>query len=503
MMKNLFKSLLALLLFAAAGCSDDADVMSINGGERFLSLDHAARSGKITVSAPAPWSLKLQTSYGNTERPDWVTLSAEEGPAGYTEIGVEFAANPGAARSALLLFTCAGSTQPFTLSQATDDDSFDSPDYYFYVTFGTMPTLYAGIHALSHDKPASFFYERSKTFEAEAFPAHVQVEVSDNPSADATHDDMHLMREAMKHRIRQINRQNPKAVFGLYVDDLRCRIGYDWFVAQGIDPSRVKVSLLSDGTATYNNFADYFGDPATAEQRWNAYAAEVEALDWNHGGRYPETRGQGALPEFESWEWAYCLSTRPDYRLILQNSSLLESSGPFMTARLGEMHLLSKQPYELLQSLPADRQQQFYRMAKFDYDRFARLFDTGRRNLIVIGTSHSSGESEQTQRAYVDRIMKQYGAEYHVFFKPHPADTSSASYEADFPGLTLLPGQMPFEIFVWSLVDKIDLIGGYPSTVFLTVPVEKVRFIFAPDAASLVRPLNLLFRDASGVEWMQ
>ena len=112
-------------------------------------------------------------------------------------------------------------------------------------------------------------------------------------------------------------------------------------------------------------------------------------------------------------------------------------------------------------------------------------------------------DREQQQRDYVARIVGQYGAAYDIFFKPHPADTSSASYEADFPGLTLLPGQMPFEIFVWSLMDHVDMIGGYPSTVFLTVPVDKVRFIFAPDAESLVRPLNLLFRDAANVEWMQ
>lgn len=99
--------------------------------------------------------------------------------------------------------------------------------------------------------------------------------------------------------------------------------------------------------------------------------------------------------------------------------------------------------------------------------------------------------------------MEQYGEGYDIFFKPHPADTSSAGYEIEFPGLTLLPGQMPFEIFVWALIDRVDMIGGYPSTVFLTVPVDKVRFIFAADAASLVRPLNILFRDATDVEWMQ
>ena len=119
-------------------------------------------------------------------------------------------------------------------------------------------------------------------------------------------------------------------------------------VAQGIDSARVKVTMLSDGTATYNNFHNYFGDAATAEQNWNDYAAEVEALDWNHGGRYPETR---APEEFASYTWPYYLSTRPDYRLMLQNSSLMESSCPFIADRLAAMKMESVQPYELLTAL--------------------------------------------------------------------------------------------------------------------------------------------------------
>jgi len=53
------------------------------------------------------------------------------------------------------------------------------------------------------------------------------------------------------------------------------------------------------------------------------------------------------------------------------------------------------------------------------------------------------------------------------------------------------------------LIDRVDMIGGYPSTVFLTVPLDKVRFIFAANAESMARPLNILFRDATDVEWMQ
>ncbi|MCD8035458.1 MAG: sialyltransferase [Alistipes sp.] len=364
-----------------------------------------------------------------------------------------------------------------------------------------MPALYSGLHLLSHDKPSYFFYERPQTFDPELFPDYAKVFTAANPNAGATTEEIYEMGRQMKRRILEINAEDPTAVFGLYVTDLACRAGYDWFVGQGIDSARVKVTMLSDGTGTYNNFHTFFGDPATAEQNWNNYAAQVEALDWNHGGRYPETR---APEDLVSDEWIAYLSTRPNYRLMLQNASLMESSGPFMTQKLAEMKMESVQPYELLTALPEDAKQEFYRMANFSYDHFKDLFDASPKgNLIVLGTSHTTDESRQQQAAYVQRIMDQYGSEYDVFFKPHPADNSSSDYEERFPGLTLLPGQMPFEIFVWSLLDEIDLIGGYPSTTFISVPLDKVGFLFAADAASLPRPLNLLFQDAPNVEWMQ
>ena len=60
-MKRLFRLLLILGLAAGTwSCADDGTPSaSINGGTDFLSLDHLARSGKITVNAPAPWSVTL------------------------------------------------------------------------------------------------------------------------------------------------------------------------------------------------------------------------------------------------------------------------------------------------------------------------------------------------------------------------------------------------------------------------------------------------------------
>lgn len=492
----LFAALLTLAVGVAA-CTDEEtpSKITVNGGEKNLSLDALARSGELTIVSTGPWRLTKAAAS------EWLTLTPDSGEAGITTVTLSLGANRGAARSAVLSFATGDAISSFRVSQNGSHVAFGETDYNFYVTFGTMPTLYAGLYLLSSDAPAWVFYSRSQTFDPAEFPAQATVLRAADPTANATDADIDRVATDLRRRIREIDNADPTATFGLYVDDIRCRIGYDWFVAQGIDPSRVRVTLLSDGTATYQNFYDYFGDPSTALENWERYAAEVEALDWNHGGRFPETRAAYYNPN--SPTWVYHFSSRPGYRLIMQDESLLEPREGFLAEKIDAMEVESVQPSEMLAALPAAEKQRFYRMAGFDYDRFAALFDqSAKKNLVVIGTSHTSSASEQSQRDYVTRIVERYGAEYDIFFKPHPADTSSRSYETDFEGLTLLPGQMPFEIFVWSLIDRVDMIGGYPSTVYLTVPVEKVRFLFARDAASLVRPLDILFRDATQVEWM-
>ena len=68
-------------------------------------------------------------------------------------------------------------------------------------------------------------------------------------------------------------------------------------------------------------------------------------------------------------------TTRPGYRLVMQNGALLESSCPFITDKLREMQIEDIQPYEMLSALPESARRQFYDMAGFDYDKFAALFD--------------------------------------------------------------------------------------------------------------------------------
>lgn len=452
-----------------------------NGGEeiKFLSLNGNAKEVALTINANANWSV--------TSSSEWMKTDAT-GTVGSTTLTLSVMENDGDPRDGELIFNVEGG-EPITFSVAQNGKnvSFDSPTHYFYVTFGTMPTLYAGLHALSHSKPSFFAYGRQNTFDPEMFPPHITLSIANGPD-----EVQGIMRDYMKKKIRDIRDREPNAIFGLYVDDLRARLGYDWFVDQGIDSSRVKVTLLSDGTATYDIFSK------VTDQRWGEIENEVEALNWN----MDKNRIQPRLPEFDSYDRAYYLATRPNYRLLLQDGNLLEPSSEFMGEQMRKMRLMSITPLQLLNNLTAKRRETFYKMASFDKEGFAAKFDkSSKKNLVIIGTN--TGSNGEPQINYVQSVVNKYGGEYDIFFKPHPSDPNSGDFETRFPGLTLLPGQMPFEIFVWSLMDKIDMIGGYSSTVYLTVPVEKVKFIFGVSSADImIKPLNILFKDAE-IEWMQ
>ena len=78
-----------------------------------------------------------------------------------------------------------------------------------------MPTLYAGIHLLSHDKPGYVFYSRPRRSTG-GVPGACRGYDRRTRTADATQAEMEAMAREMKRRILEINSADPTAVFGLY-----------------------------------------------------------------------------------------------------------------------------------------------------------------------------------------------------------------------------------------------------------------------------------------------
>ena len=322
------------------------------------------------------------------------------------------------------------------VSCETDNDGpagsyTESDEYAFYVTFGTMPTLYAGLYMLEQrnaflrllrthpdlrHKPLSRLRRDMPLY------GRRQQDPGENEGVDDEHHPDHRPKEP------------PTPGFHLYVDDLRSPLSYDWFVAQGIDLSRLKVHLLSDGTGTYNEFYSAFAANGTGRENWEKYVAEINSLAWNSDGS--DLLGTRALPEFEQhWHWSYPLSTARQLRphaALRQHVS--KPADPYVQEQLPKMHLTPDNVIDMLKRLPQAKQEIMYRMIPTTYDRqvFIDLMDASPKpNLIINGTSNQP----DNQRLYVEEVYRKYKDEYDIFFEPHPSDESYLDYEEAFPGV--------------------------------------------------------------------
>lgn len=379
-------------------------------------------------------------------------------------------------------------------------------DYHFYFTMGTIPTLYAGMLTLAHEEESYMFYTRPSTFDGTKLPSHVNLFEYDLDMTAPTASNEVVMEACnwMKDKIEEINAKDPDATFCIYMDDLRSRISYYWFATRGIDLKRVKTTILSDGTGTYNIFYEQFGKSGEGERNWKKYASEINRLKWN-GGKVRDPYEGNINKEWDGDNyWAYYLSTNPNYRYLLHDSSLLETEDAYVKEEMKKMNFWNRTPYQLLNELSEAKRDEFFNMTSFDSKVFDELFDASpKHNLIILGTNPGSDADKiKEQKDYTRKVCEKYASSYDIFFKPHPADRSSDSYETEFAeyGVKLLP-KAPFEVFLWKLGDKMHVLGGYQTTSLLTAPKEKVKFLFHKGPDDLPKPLNLLF-DRDDVEWM-
>lgn len=490
---NHFKVLILLLVtvFIVTSCENNdkfvfTHKVMVNNGLEFVSVNAEARTIELQIN-----SLDECEIIGEA---DWFTLDKSKIGTGKSILTLKLKENDGKPRHQKIQFVNEELAQPLLIQQNAANTSYEDVTHNFYVTVGTMPSLYAGLKLLSEEIPSYFFFERTNTYDISQFPSHTKY-------ISTGYTDMQpQMVQEMRQHIMNINRTEPNAIFGITVDDIRSRVSYDWFVAQGIDSSRVKVTLVTDGTGSYNNFWEYFGDASKGESNWKEYQKEVENLNWDaHTTKmYPS---KGVDDTFLSPRWAAHMSTLSGYRYILQDSNLLETNSPFVRERLeNDMNTISLPPVNILNSLSPEKQDQFRRMAKFDSETINTMFkESPKKNLIIISTNPSSSIMQ-----YINETINQYSDEYDIFISVHPADPDSDMLEAlEREGKAkLFPKGLPFEVLLWSFMDDIDAIGGSQSTVFLTVPPAKVKFMYARNAEEMVKPLNLLMKDQPEINWM-
>ncbi len=440
---------------------------------------------------------------------------------------------------------------------APDDGNTPAPapqatEYDFYITLGTMPTLYATLNAYARQNPNTYmWFSRGNTISRDftaKFINYFEIQSIDNSNSA-------VCWSVIRDRIRHIKEADPTAKFNLYCDDLRVNFIPQLFEYAGIKFEDLKVYLLSDGTGTYANYAKI------TDEAYNGFADS-----WNDILKHYRD-GQGK-PDFtpmysdlDDWmgslqDYAFYISTFDNVEYWVQNPEYLTTSSSAMSTARGDMNIVKKNPAEMYKNLPdairKDYQKAVLANALVNSDTLETLddaveyFDSQLANrdkeaILILGSSDNTlngdGGTKLGNKTFVDQTIEFYtptldgsdntkvhykGKEYaitagdttvtvdgknlkigetavYLFFKGHPAHPANEELMQYFEdnGIEVLPHRTPVEVLFWMYDVKV---GGYQSTSLLSCYKGQTEFFYgAPTTEAIVQMQNSGFFDGVAI----
>lgn len=244
-------------------------------------------------------------------------------------------------------------------------------------------------------------------------------------------------------------------------------------IAQEIGWDKCRYVYLEDGTANYapmytisdqkmKEHITYFGPLRDVFGYRNL--TEQEDSDIRYKALYGYALSFGPIGRSECW-------------LSLPEAVNYLKSTTFEPAYFTKM--VKKDPFKQYYDLTPEQRERFAKMLKFD----VREFNSGNNkpNFIITGSNFAGNQSSQDKMMrMVKSLCAQFGVEYNMYFKGHPANTMFESMlQAEIVnGLNIksLPQSIPAEVFI--AAGYANMLAGYYSSLYFGVDHTKIYKMF-------------------------
>jgi len=375
-------------------------------------------------------------------------------------------------------------------------------DYVVYTDVATLPTLYMGMNLLTHEIPSFMYLSRKNT---------INEEVLKNI---APHVTMMTNEEEIKNKIAEINTQESNATFTYYVNDLRVSKAWIFFYSQGISPDRVKVVMIVDGTKSYVDFKNVYGTGSIFKRLMDRTIKEYKILETlqkpykvlTENYFFDDSKGVWAgfwliptiMKNTEFWlQWPELLNFRSNKLFSKFIRLFFRSDKSFFRFNIDKYLKVDAIVY--YDSLTKSEQDNFIKLMNLD-KRYQELGDktisevldySSKPNIIITGTKYyDSIEKIRSEclDVFINKVKQKYGDGYNYFYKGHPAEEYLPSDEL----ITILPSKIPMEGIIWVYGSKIQILGGYESSLYINIPKYINKFFFMIDDR-LLAPLDELY----------
>lgn len=220
---------------------------------------------------------------------------------------------------------------------------------------------------------------------------------------------------AFSRYVKDLYELNPQAQFNLYINDITCSLIHSMIYANGIPQGQYKVTLMSDGTATYSFFNEAYAvsNPQQKHQQlislWNAAKASAYAT-----GKVSEGYGWHG-----HWDSMYAvLACEPNTEWWVGRKVLFSEGGPILEQLKGDGRVIQKSVKDMLTSITNQGSaavEEFKALYDFNDGYFTEAERQGKKVMVILGTY-----PEPDLESYIRLVQAYYGDEYLYYYKGHP-----------------------------------------------------------------------------------
>ena len=320
--------------------------------------------------------------------------------------------------------------------------------------------------------PTFFWLQRSNAWSYNALPNNVF------PIPTATKEEITTEYSAARDAktvawIKELYEINNSSKFNFFCNDYWPTVWLDAVYGNNIPVENFKITLLSDGTASYKMFNDVYNN-GNAQDNYNNYVNLWQ--DYKNGNVTTLT-----VEQCRALVYVWLQDSELDLTWVINRIDTIGQANETVKLKITELYNNGKiERYyldKLWNALTPEEKSQIKNLYHIG-DVFASAEENNKKPMIILGTS-TAGEGTDLE-TYLTLLMNFYGDTYEYYYKGHPAYPTNANPQKQelLKNLNIheLESSIPAEFFYY-FYPEVNY-SGYGSSTFTNVGNEPSNAVF-------------------------
>lgn len=381
-------------------------------------------------------------------------------------------------------------------------------EYNIYVMTETLQTLLMNLKMANNNEQRGYFWTaRTSTVNIDKIKDNFKNLKISNYNGSLKKDEFKtLVVSEIKEYVKEVLQNDHDAYFHLYTEEESYYLELELFGKIGLDDTRYDVTIYSNGTLSYVRSYEI-----TQKDKYERFLEEKEdyneivekirnnTLEYNeHPGSYLVDDKSGIFYNEYNYDYMLISTLRDNIRYFLQYPQMLEFKDESIKSEMANSNIEKIVAQDEYNKLNDEQKKIFFEDISLDKAELDKEYfqEESKEYIVITGTNPFYGENNNKEQFenIIKKVCSDYSTtKYTILYKPHPnaLPNEEQSEFLESLGIKILPGQIPMEAIMFIYPNL--KIGGFASSLYMSVDEGKTEFFFAENSTELVEPINILY----------